>query len=241
MNYYVAQLRADDFVDGGSQKMALEFMDAVRHGDRATVERMLARDPALADARDADGTPALLVAQYRDHTDVADLIARHRHSFTIFEVAALGDLARVQALVEGDASLANATAPDGFSPLGLASFFHHADVARFLLEQGADPNVPSQNEMRVVPLHSALAGQGDPSIARMLIEAGADVNIRQRHGWTPLHEAALVGHADLVDLLLDHGADASARNDDGMTPIDLARNKRWTEIERRLSAGAPAR
>jgi prolyl 4-hydroxylase len=37
------------------------------------------------------------------------------------------------------------------------------------------------------------------------------VNIRDRNGWTPLHEAVRNGDIRLIELLLNHGADVNAR------------------------------
>jgi uncharacterized protein len=64
----------------------------------------------------------------------------------------------------------------------------------------------------------------------MLIDAGADVNATQRHGWTPLHTAALHGDAALVTALIAAGASTTASNDDGRTPKDLADEAGFTDL-----------
>ncbi|MGH2451746.1 MAG: ankyrin repeat domain-containing protein [Candidatus Limnocylindria bacterium] len=200
------------------------FFAAVKTGDVAGVRRRLAEDPALATARDESGATGLLLAMYRGRAEVAAAIRERHHELDAFEAAAYGDLARLRALVEGDPALANAVAPDGFSPLGLAAFFRHEACVAYLLERGADPSAASRNEMRVTPLHSAVA-VGHAGIARALIEAGAAVGARQRHGWTPLHGAADSGDLETVRLLLERGADPSATHDGGKTALDVAREK----------------
>ena len=40
--------------------------------------------------------------------------------------------------------------------------------------------------------------------------------------WTPLHEAALRGHKEIVELLIAKGADVNAKDDGGMTPLAVA-------------------
>lgn len=45
------------------------------------------------------------------------------------------------------------------------------------------------------------------------------MNIADYAGWTPLHEACLNGHAEIVELLLQEGADADAMGGDGDTPL----------------------
>jgi ankyrin repeat protein len=116
---------------------------------------------------------------------------------------------------------ANAFTADGFTPLGLAAFFGQADAARTLLDHDADPNIASQNAMRVAPLHSAVAAQR-LDISAELLRRGADVNAVQADDFTPLHEAAQNGQVAMIELLLAHGADLTARKSDGQTPLDVA-------------------
>lgn len=147
----------------------------------------------------------------------------------LFEAAAVGDLARVRALVEADPALANAFAADGFHPLGLAAFFGHPDVLGFLIEAGADVNAPSRNRMTVTALHSAIAAR-DRESAFALIAAGADVNAAQQDAFTPLHEAAQNGDRDVVEALLAAGADPSAQLSTGERPADLARRHKHPDV-----------
>ena len=143
----------------------------------------------------------------------------------MFEAAAAGALDRVKAIVDEDvdvsADLANAFAQDGFTALGLAAFFGHEDVAAYLLNKGAQVNTASQNRMRVMPLHSAVAGR-HIGIARRLLEAGADVNASQADGFVPLHSAAQNGQIDMIELLLAYGANVNTPNDDGKTALAYA-------------------
>ena len=95
-----------------------------------------------------------------------------------------------------------AYAPDGFTALGLASFFGHREAAELLLAAGARVNDASRNPMRVAPLHSALAG-GHAEIVELLLDAGADVNAVQADGYTPLHEAAQNGDQAIAERLVE--------------------------------------
>ncbi|NWH78613.1 ANR27 protein, partial [Piaya cayana] len=54
---------------------------------------------------------------------------------------------------------------------------------------------------------------------------GLGVNVSNQDGQTPLHMAALHGHAELVSLLLRHGASVSARNAKQAIPLHLACQK----------------
>ena len=198
------------------------FFEAIKKGDRAAVERELAADPALARAAE-DGVSAVLVATYYGKEELAQLLATRKGDLTIFEAAAVGDLARVKAHVEREPSLVSAYSPDGFFPVGLAAFFRRPEVVDYLIAKGADVKAVAKNAMQVTALHSAVANGGDSRIAKALVAAGADVNAQQRHGWTPLHGAAHSGDRELVELLLARGADPDVRHQEGKTALDLAR------------------
>ena len=48
------------------------------------------------------------------------------------------------------------------------------------------------------------------------------MNAKSDDGWTPLHDAASMGHKEIVELLLAKGANVNAKNNYGNTPLDLA-------------------
>jgi ankyrin repeat protein len=150
----------------------------------------------------------ILQAIYRGDRDEAERLATERE-LNVFEASALGRTDRLRALLDDDPSLANAWTDDGFQPLGLASFFGHAEAARLLVERGAEVNSASRNAMKVMPLHSAVAAK-DPAvryeIAKLLLDAGADANARQQDDFTPLMAADQHGDARLRELLIEHGA-----------------------------------
>jgi ankyrin repeat protein len=193
---------------------------------------MLDADPSLASARDERGTSAVLLAHYYGKTEVAAALLSRAPALDVFEAATAGDAARVAALVDGDPSLANAVAHDGYSPLGLAAFFKRRDVVTALLERGAKPSLPSRDQ-GFTPLHSAVATDAAASerdIVRLLLEAGADPNAKSREGGTPLHTAAFTGDLEIAELLLAYGADPNATDPKSLTPLDVARDRRNVEV-----------
>ena len=151
----------------------------------------------------------LLQAVYRGDQARVDELLSGDPELDVFEASAVGRVDQLQELLDGDPSLANAWAEDGFQPLGLASFFGHVEAARVLVERGADVNSASRNDMKVAPLHSAVA-EKDPEtryeLATVLLEHGADPNARQQDDFTPLMAADQQGDARLRELLVEHGA-----------------------------------
>jgi hypothetical protein len=60
------------------------------------------------------------------------------------------------------------------------------------------------------------------------------VNALNAYGETPLHIAAMVGNAEIVDLLLDAGAHVNAQLPDGSTPLHSAMRAGNHEVARHL-------
>lgn len=209
-----------------------QMLEAVKSGDVASVNTLLDAAPALVNVKNESGVSALLLATYFGHRDVAELLLTKGAELNIFEAAAAGRIDGVQTLAEEDAELVNSYSSDGFTPLGLAAFFGRKDVLDLLLSHGANPNAASKNQMRVTPLHSAVAHRQPEvalAMAGSLLLNGAEANVRQDGGWTPLHQAAAHGHVEIMKLLLAHRADVNAKSEDGITPLRMAQNKGYPE------------
>jgi cytohesin len=115
---------------------------------------------------------------------------------------------------------------DQSTPLHMVSPMGHMDLARFLLEQGAD--MSAKDNYGRTPLHRALA-RGHMDLARFLVEQGADVSAKDEDGSTPLHSASERGHVDVVRILVGQGADVSAKNEYGSTPLHRA--SEWGHVD----------
>jgi len=199
-----------------------ELLAAVKVGDSAAVRALIGCDPALADTRDADGVSLLLAALYRGHAGVVEVLREVGAPLDVHDAAALGEASLLRYLLDGDATLAAAYSPDGWTPLHLAAHFGRTDAAGVLLAAGADVAARSRNPLANQPLHAAVAGGAPIELVGELLARGADVNAAQRGGFTPLHGAAQNGNLALVRLLLDSGADPVARSEGGKTARDFA-------------------
>lgn len=210
-----------------------ELFDAIRQNDAAAVAALLDADPALLAARQNHVTP-ILFAAYHGHVELVPLFLQRGAVMTFGEACALGDQAQALRMLDSDPALLDACTEDGFPPVGLAVFFRHPELARTLIERGADVNAAARNAFAVAPVHAA-ASVRDAATMRLLLGRGADANARQQLGYTALHTAAQLGDEEIVDLLLAHGADPRAAGDDGKTPADLAAAHGRLEVVKRFS------
>jgi len=94
----------------------------------------------------------------------------------------------------------NLPSKNGFNvfPLHSATAGNHTDVARMLVDNGADINVKQQ--MGVTPLHSA-AQNGNLELIILLLEKGAMVDIRMEGGKLPADLARDKGFNEIADIL----------------------------------------
>jgi ankyrin repeat protein len=213
----------------------IEVHQAIEQGDSAGLSALLAGDPALAAARDANGISPLMKALYYRHPELVPAIVAQAPPLDVFEAAASGDEPRLAVLLAADPALARARSTDGGTALHFAAFFARPGCARRLIDAGADVHAVAPAFGNVTPLHSAIAASSEP-IAAMLIEAGADPHARQAGGYTPLHGAAFHGLAETARRLLARGADPALVNDDGLDAAALAEKQGHADLAAELRA-----
>lgn len=114
----------------------------------------------------------------------------------------------------------NSETHKGETPLMWAVWNGQIEIARLLLERGADASSAPGTRALVIAVEDGLT-----DAAEMLLAHGADPNSRDHRGWIPLHVAAGRGYVDLVSLLLAHGTRANTRDETGSTALmSAARN-----------------
>jgi len=180
-----------------------ELIDA---GDARGARALLADDPGLASARDAQGLTALMRASYRGGA-VYEVVREAEPELDQWDRILVGE--------SDDLPAMDAWSPDGFTPLHIAAFAKNAAAAQTLVDAGADVNVfATPSYARVTPLGTC-AFVGATEVARVLLRAGADPTLTEIEGASPLEAAMENGHRDLVALLfvlVAHGyADALRR------------------------------
>jgi ankyrin repeat protein len=168
-----------------------DFITAVTFDKPQTIERLLARgfDPNTPNEK---GIPGLIVALQSESPKSALVLAKHTQTQV-----------NVQNLA-------------GETPLMLAAITNHLELAKLLIERGADVNKPGWT-----PLHYA-STRGHRELMRLLLDNEAYIDSEAEDGTTPLMMAAYGAPALAVKLLLEEGADPTLVNSSNFSALDLA-------------------
>ncbi len=214
---------ADVSVPGYNGHTPLHF--ALRHRNEA-VAAVLVRAGADVNAAGSDRITPLLLAAYDEAVTTLLLEAgADVHAQTLREGTALHRAITAGVVDALLAAGADVDAPSFFGTPLMRSVSRSpgdslSEVARRLLERGADPNAHTRTGLRTALHDAAFAG---PAVISALLDAGADPLLANRNGETLLHtlaEYSSVGSR--IPLLLDAGVDINLPNNNGETPLHLA-------------------
>eukprot|EP00063_Salmo_salar_P041909 XP_014016744.1 PREDICTED: ankyrin-1-like isoform X17 [Salmo salar] len=136
----------------------------------------------------------------------------------------------------------------GFTPLYMASQENHLEVVKFLLENGANQSLPTEDgftplavalqqghenvvallinygtkgKVRLPALHIA-ARNDDTRTAAVLLQNDPNADVLSKTGFTPLHIAAHYENLNVAQLLLNRGANVNFTPKNGITPLHIA-------------------
>jgi len=189
--------------------------DAAAKGNLAGVQAELDKGVDVNTKGGAAGAPPLLLAALNAHMEVTELLTangadlggadKFGHS-PLHYAAHHGNKEIVILLITNSADV-NAKGKGGETPLSMAANKETADLLR-------------KHGGKYGTFIGAVAG-GDIDAVKMFLDAGSDVNEKVQHGWTPLHETAVFGHAEVAKLLIANGADVNAW-DGYETPLDVS-------------------
>ncbi|KAI1183786.1 ankyrin repeat-containing domain protein [Nemania serpens] len=237
---------------------------AVRDGQFEVVREMLVEVENI-DARDSDGSTPLMIAAEQRHTrisDIFELLLDHNASLdevdnsrqTVLHRCQTSardghDITMARLSLQRKPGLINSKESAGKTALWMACEKSNEKMVKFLLDNKADPNIPSTKNQ--TPLQVAVEMRSSQGIHRrrisrlriieMLLEGGADSNQRDNLGNTPLHTAAAHGDLEVVKLLLhpDHKTRVDLPGRHGQTPVAAAAERRFIQVvEELISHGA---
>lgn len=182
-----------------------DFFTAVKRDDANAVRTLLARgfDP---DTPDPKGLSGLYLALREPSPKVA------------------------AALIDWPKTNVEIRTRDDESPLMMAALKGYLELARRLIDRGADVNKTGWT-----PLHYASTG-GHLAIMELLLEHHAYIDAESPNGTTPLMMAAQYGSIEAIKLLLEAGADPRLKNQLGLNAIDFAHRVNRAEAAELIAA-----
>ena len=131
----------------------------------ATVKSMLARDPALANAQNAKGTSAVIVALFINKgegfldpakNEMLHAILAAKPHLDIFETAALGTRRATRRDADAMPTPSNAATHFGWTLLHMSAFGGNAATTELLLKKGVRNRARAGSKFRNTPLQTAL-------------------------------------------------------------------------------------
>ena len=123
---------------------------AIREGSKGVSELLLAEKGLDIELSAPNGNTALMMAAFKHNQAVLEkLLARgavvNRQGWTALHYAAAGGDAAIVALLAGKGAVLDAVAPNGLTPLMLASSEGHPEAVGVLLERGANAAFVNQH------------------------------------------------------------------------------------------------
>ena len=113
----------------------------------------------------------------------------------------------------------------------------HFEVAKCLIENGAQINVKSKNGN--TPLDLAI-NTHSLGLFKLLVENGAEIDFKEDNDLTLLHYATMESSVEMVKFLAEKGAKIDTKDNDGLTPLHSAVKRGSLEIVKILvEKGAP--
>lgn len=109
------------------------------------------------------------------------------------------------------------------------------EIARYLLEQGANPNISDRSTKMTALME--FARRGNLEGVAMLIERNVDLDAGDNTGQTALVKAVRSRQIQVIRALLDAGANVDMPDYQGQTALDVARSMRLRDVERVLVSG----
>jgi len=155
---------------------------------------------------------------------------------SVSEAAKQGNTAAVRELLKQHADV-NTPEPDGMTALDWAVRSNDQDMARLLIEAGANPKFA--NRYGITPL-SLAAVNGSAPMIELLLKSGADPNAALPEGETVLMTASRTGDPAAIKMLLSHDAKVNVKeNTMGETALMWAAAENHPEaVKALLEAGA---
>ncbi|MDG7056881.1 MAG: ankyrin repeat domain-containing protein [Wolbachia endosymbiont of Penenirmus auritus] len=215
---------------GANEERFITSLHQAAQSGSLEVAELLLKNGASVNATDGEGSPLHWAAKH-EKTEIIELLLRNKADINIQNesgdtplhwAARHGKVEAVRLLLEKDGIKIDLENKSGFTSLHLSIINKHAnktrDVAKILLEKGADPNF--KDSWECTPFYYAVESYDDRysqskvdiKLVKLLLEKGADVNLQYKKDEGTILSYCVkysYRYKPLIKLLLDYGADPS--------------------------------
>jgi cytohesin len=211
--------------------------------------KLLIEYKSQIDAKAKDGSTPLYLAASSEHREITEILLSHGALMEPDIAVMIQNIELVKQYLDRGVNVNSKLDKgdrkgDSFLNAAIGYKYKSIELVKLLLNHGVLVNEKTGN-FQFSPLHKvAIVGhkatyQSCRDIGELLIAHGADVNIKDKHGNTPLHWSARLGHQDIVELLVESGAEVNALNQSNSSALfDATECHHSNIVEYLLSHGA---
>lgn len=136
----------------------------------------------------------------------------------VFEIARKGTVEELKLVLQQNPNEINNVNKDGYSPLILACYRENNEVAKLLIEKGANINFKSGLGTPLM----ACSAKGNLVMAKILIEKKADINSTDENGMSAIMYCVMFKNYEFAKLLIENKAKIEVKDNRGNSPLDYA-------------------
>ncbi len=184
------------------------------------------------DCRNEDGRTSLILASWKGHKEVVDVLLAHNCNVDIQDTAC-GSTAVMFAAQGGhkdilDRLIEHNCNLDIQNSMGRVALFYavwnyNKDIVATLLSHNCNVDIQDNRGWNAIILAGA---NGNMDLAELLIARNCNLDLQDEHGETALIAAAHYGHADIAALFINHKCNLELKNMHGET-ADRVATRYW--------------
>lgn len=189
-----------------------------------SLKKAVAEFPEIASKPFSNGMSPVSTVLERSLDERIHVLLSVNPALSFIELAGLGKLAEVTALLADETLDVNQTDINGTTAFWLAARHGQYEVCKLLIDNKADIHMcPKHMAVSAIAL---VASRNNTDFLALLIEHGADVHAKGHRGQSLLHVVTSAGffggelNKENIQLLLENGLDNSVLDADGNTPLE---------------------
>ena len=214
------------------------LLDAMSKDKKEMVWKLLKQGEGKFD-KDMYRVNVLAYTARKGHTDIVEYLfeqgldpSKDDVYYALGDAAYYNQLEIVKMLIEGGFDTLSYDYGAADRPLLKAARHGYMEMAKYLLDKGADIDVQDYKGNSTLSL---AVWEGKLEMVKFLISKDVNVDLRNEHNWNALMQAIHQGYYDIAELLIEKGSDLNAVDgEQGATPLMLAAHFGFEKIVKHL-------